>query len=95
MKKMMFLAASTVVLSGAVQAQSKGENLIAYFSWGEKTVVPFCTHGGGRWGRSLGDLKKLCPDATVLEGLAISGNLARRSKDDVIKWLQKIEITKN
>jgi flavodoxin len=61
-----------------------------------KTVVPFCTHGGGRWGRSLNDLKKLCPDdATVLEGLAISGNLVRRSKDDVVKWLQKIGITSN
>jgi flavodoxin len=60
-----------------------------------KAIVPFCTHGGGRWGRSLNDLKKLCPDATVLEGLAISGNLVRRSKDDVAKWLQKIEIVKN
>jgi flavodoxin len=58
-----------------------------------KSVIPFCTHGGGRWGRSLDDLKKLCPDATVLEGLAISGNLARRSKDDVVKWLRKIGIT--
>ncbi|MDR1673735.1 MAG: NAD(P)H-dependent oxidoreductase [Bacteroidales bacterium] len=58
-----------------------------------KTVVPFCTHGGGRWGRSLNDLKKLCSDAIVLEGLAISGNLVRRSKDDVAKWLQKIGIT--
>jgi flavodoxin len=55
-----------------------------------KTLVPFCTHGGGRWGRSLNDLKKLCPDAAVLEGLAISRSLTRRSKDDVVKWLQKI-----
>jgi flavodoxin len=58
-----------------------------------KTVIPFCTHGGGRWGRSMGDLKKLCPKATVLEGLAISGDIVRRSKGDVIKWLQKIGIT--
>ncbi|MDR3236282.1 MAG: NAD(P)H-dependent oxidoreductase [Prevotellaceae bacterium] len=58
-----------------------------------KTVIPFCTHGGGRWGRSVGDLKKLCSTTTVLEGLAISGNMARRSKDDVTQWLQKIGIT--
>ena len=57
-----------------------------------KTVIPFCTHGSGRWGRSLNDLKKLCPGATLLEGLAVSGNMARRSKDDVAKWLQKIGI---
>jgi flavodoxin len=60
-----------------------------------KTVIPFCTHGSGRWGRSLDDLEKLCPDATILEGFAISGNLARRSKDDVAKWLQKIGIVGN
>jgi hypothetical protein len=40
----------------------------------------------------VNDLKKLCPNATVLEGLAISGNLVRRSKDDVEKWLQKISM---
>ncbi|MDR0711175.1 MAG: NAD(P)H-dependent oxidoreductase [Prevotellaceae bacterium] len=173
---MMFLVASAVAMSGAVQAQSKGKILIAYFSWGGntrevakqirqqtggdlfeittvkpypadydecvkvakkeqqdsarpplaaevkdmaaydvvfvgypnwwgtmpqvlftflekyklsgKTVVPFCTHGGGRWGRSLNDMKKRCPDATILEGLAIGGNMSRRSKDDVVKWLQ-------
>jgi flavodoxin len=64
------------------------------YNFSGKTIVPFCTHGGGIWGRSLNDLKKLCPDATVLEGLAISGNLVRRSKDDVVKWLQKIGISK-
>jgi flavodoxin len=62
------------------------------YDFSGKTIVPFCTHGGGIWGRSLNDLKKLRPDATVLEGLAISGNLVRRSKDDVAKWLQKIGI---
>jgi flavodoxin len=58
-----------------------------------KTVVPFCTHGSGRWGRSLDDLKKLCPESKILEGLTISGSMVRRSKDDVAKWLQKIGIT--
>jgi flavodoxin len=55
-----------------------------------KTVIPFCTHGSGRWGRSVSDLKKLCPGATLLEGFAVSGNMVRRSKDDVVQWLQKI-----
>jgi flavodoxin len=60
-----------------------------------KTVLPFCTHGSGRWGRSLDDLKKLCPDVTLLEGFAVSGNLARRSKDGVAAWLQKTGIGGN
>jgi flavodoxin len=65
------------------------------YDFSGKTVVPFCTHGGGRWGRSTDDLKKLCPGVTIREGLAISGNLVRRSKDDVEKWLQKIGIIKD
>jgi flavodoxin len=180
MKRMVFLVASAVALSGAAQAQGKGKTLVAYFSWGGntreaakqieqqpggdlfeiktakpystdynecvdvarkeqqaaarpplaaevkdmaaysvvfvgypnwcgtmpmalftfleaydfsgKTLIPFCTHGSGRWWRSREDLKKLCPSATVLEGLAVSGTLARRSKDDVAEWLQKIGI---
>jgi flavodoxin len=62
------------------------------YDFSGKTIAPFCTHGSGRWGRSLDDLKKLSPNTTILEGLAISGNLVRRSKDDVVKWLQKIGI---
>ncbi|MDR2761580.1 MAG: NAD(P)H-dependent oxidoreductase [Planctomycetaceae bacterium] len=60
-----------------------------------KKVIPFCTHGGGRWQRSLDDLKKLCPKATILEGLTISGDMVKRSKNDIDKWLQKIKMTKN
>jgi flavodoxin len=63
------------------------------YNFSGKTIVPFCTHGGGIWGRSQNDLKKLCPDATILERLTISGSMVRRSKDDVAKWLQKIGIT--
>jgi flavodoxin len=65
------------------------------YSMSGKTVIPFCTHGGGRWGRSLDDLKKLCRDATVIEGLAIKGSTVKSSKDDVAKWLRKIGIIKN
>ncbi|MDR2115677.1 MAG: hypothetical protein LBP87_04775, partial [Planctomycetaceae bacterium] len=60
----------------------------------DKTVVPFCTHGGGRWGRSLDDLKKLCPKAKFKEGLAISGDWANRSKNDITKWIQKTGYSK-
>ncbi|MDR2651245.1 MAG: hypothetical protein LBC68_02875 [Prevotellaceae bacterium] len=58
-----------------------------------KTVIPFCTHGNGGWGRSAGDLKKLCPNSTILEGFAVRGNMAKNSKDDIVKWLQKTGIT--
>ena len=59
-----------------------------------KTIIPFCTHAGGRLGRSANDIKKLCPKATVREGLAISGNVARSAQKEVDAWLRKLEVSK-
>jgi flavodoxin len=36
-----------------------------------KTVVPFCTHGGGGFGHIERDVVKLCPNSTVRSGLAV------------------------
>lgn len=35
-----------------------------------KTIIPFCTHEGSALGSSVSDVKKLCPEANVLQGLA-------------------------
>lgn len=59
-----------------------------------KTVVPFCTHEGSRLGRSVTDIKKLCPQSTVLEGLAIRGGGVNRAEKEVAEWLRKIGVNK-
>ncbi len=70
-------------------------------SFAGKTVVPFCTHGGGGAGRYFVDVRKACPDATVKEGLTIRGSnqIERRlgtgvtvhhTEDDVVKWLNAV-----
>lgn len=38
-----------------------------------KTVIPFCTHGGGGFGRMEADVRAACPGASVLPGLAVAG----------------------
>lgn len=55
-----------------------------------KTIVPFCTHEGSGLGRGPGDIQKLCPDSTVLRGLAIRGTAAGRSQSDVTNWLRQL-----
>ncbi|MDR3133613.1 MAG: NAD(P)H-dependent oxidoreductase [Prevotellaceae bacterium] len=65
------------------------------YNWAGKTLIPFCTHGSGRWGRSLEDLQKLCPEAVIPEGFAVSGQLVRRAKDDIAQWLQKTGVINN
>ena len=70
-------------------------------SFAGKTVVPFCTHGGGGAGRYFVDVRKACPAATVKEGLTIRGSnqIERRlgtgvtvhhTEDDVVNWLNAV-----
>lgn len=41
------------------------------YDFSGKTIVPFCTHEGSGMGSSERDIKKLCPNADVMSGLAI------------------------
>lgn len=55
-----------------------------------KTLIPFMTHEGSGFGSTLNDLKKLCPNATVLEGLAVRGGRVGSAESDITRWLIKI-----
>lgn len=63
------------------------------YDFSGKTIVPFCTHEGSGLGRSEKDIAKLCPEATVLKGLAIHGTSAGSAKTNVSNWLDKIGIS--
>lgn len=59
-----------------------------------KTVVPFCTHGGGGLGQSIADISKLCPKSDLLDGIAVSGAGVKIAQNKVLEWLKKIRIIK-
>ena len=54
------------------------------------TIVPYCTHEGSGLGSSERDIKKLCPTAKVLSGLAIKGGTVGRADNDVATWLKRL-----
>lgn len=54
-----------------------------------KYIYPFCTHEGSGLGNSLTDIHYLCPDATVLQGLAIRGSCVDRSDTAIANWLKQ------
>ena len=58
----------------------------------EKTIAPFCTHGGDRLGESVKDIAKLCQNSLVLEGLAVRGSEVRNAQSKVSEWLRKIRV---
>ncbi len=60
------------------------------YDFSEKTIIPFCTHEGGGLGHSENDIEKLCPQSTILKGLAIYGSRVSAAKKDLMNWLNKI-----
>jgi flavodoxin len=55
-----------------------------------KTIIPFCTHEGSGMGSSERDIRKPCPNAKMLSGLAIRGGSVGRADNDLTKWLNKL-----
>jgi flavodoxin len=55
-----------------------------------KIIAPFCSHGGGGLGRSVSDIKKLSPNATVTAGLSVSSAGGSSLSSDIDGWLGKI-----
>lgn len=43
-------------------------------------IAPVCTHEGSGLGHSLSDIKRLCPQAKVLKGLALNGTRAQQGE---------------
>ena len=56
-----------------------------------KTIIPFITHEGSRFGRSMSDIKKYCPNATLLTGYACRGSQVLKAKGEVEHWLKEIK----
>ena len=59
------------------------------YDFSGKTIIPFCSHGGGRFGQSLTAIAKLAPDANMGEGLAINYSGGAEMPEDVRAWLKE------
>jgi len=64
------------------------------YNFAGKTIVPFCTHEGSGFGTSISDLKNTCPQANVLQGLALRGSSAAGSQEEIAAWLKTIGMAK-
>lgn len=59
------------------------------YDFSGKTILPLCTHGGSALGRSDDDIAKICPNANMLKGLAVSGSDAASARGKVEEWINK------
>ncbi|MGN1120116.1 MAG: flavodoxin [Oscillospiraceae bacterium] len=58
------------------------------YDFSGKTIIPFCSHGGGRFGQSLTAIAKLAPDAVMGEALSVHYSGGSGLPDDVSEWLK-------
>lgn len=58
------------------------------YDFSGKTIIPFCSHGGGRFGQSLTAIAKLAPDAVMGEGLSVHYSGGSTLSGDVTAWLE-------
>ena len=52
-----------------------------------KTIIPFCSHGGGRFGQSLTAIAKLAPDAVMGEALSVHYSGGATLNEEISQWL--------
>ncbi len=57
------------------------------YDFSGKTIIPYCTHEGSGMGSSESDIRKLCPSAKVLPGLAVQGGSVKNAAGKIKYWL--------
>jgi flavodoxin len=64
------------------------------YDFSGKKIVPYCTHEGSQLGNSIEDIRKLCPDSTILEGLAVWDHDLKNDSEAITDWLRKLKMMK-
>ena len=62
------------------------------YDFSGKTIIPFCSHGGGRFGQSLTAITKLVPDAAMGEALSVHYSGDSGLSSDIADWLEENNI---
>lgn len=55
-----------------------------------KTIIPFCSMGGGRFGQTISAVAKLAPDSTIKQGLDIT--YSSYDREEISRWLQDNDV---
>ena len=64
------------------------------YDWNGKTVIPFCTSGGGGFGNGISSITTATSGATVLDGFHVSGSRVDNAQSDVTEWITELDLQK-
>lgn len=57
------------------------------YDFSNKIIIPFTTHGGSSWGKSLEDMKEVIPNATIAGGISIYDKEIDAAENEVKEWM--------
>lgn len=65
------------------------------YDFSGKTIIPFCTHGGSGFSRTIRTIQDKQPGATVIrDGYSLSRSRMERAPSGVAEWLKEIGLKK-
>lgn len=64
------------------------------YDFAGKTIIPFSSNGGGRFGQSISMLGKLAPKAKIGEGLSVHYSGGPTLSEEISHWLEINEVPK-
>lgn len=65
------------------------------YDFSGKTIIPFCSHGGGGFGQSITDISKLAPNSRIGKGLSIHYSGGTSLENDITTWLNSNGVATN
>ena len=65
------------------------DTFVESYDFSGKTIIPFCSHGGGRFGQSLTAIAKLAPYSVIGEGLSVHYSGGSTLDEDIAEWLKE------
>ncbi len=59
----------------------------------EKTIIPFCPHGGSRFANTLKSISQIQPNAIISQnGFTISREDVADAENNIISWLHNLSL---
>lgn len=84
-----------LIIGFALNMLSGKETFLEQYDFNGKTIIPFCSHGGGRFGQSITAITKLAPNSKIGKGLSIHYSGGSSLSSDVKKWLVDNNLVKS
>lgn len=64
---------------------------LEHYNWNGKRIIPFVTSGGGGFGNSIADMKKICVGADISEnGGEFPGHQVEDSEQEISTWAKSV-----